>query len=165
MRLTRALGVLLLVVASIGAPETAVAQYPIPKPVPSAGPAADRATVALVMRAVNVQLAFWSAAASVSDSAEAWQIVTPSGPYWDRAHAWLTSTLRARLPRGESESPQHFIRITSAIVRGDSLIASFQLGSTYPDRHISPATVFRVRARWGEFGWGTPTTEATLYID
>lgn len=166
MRLAWRLRVLTFLLAA-AAPNAVGAQLRAPMPVPAPGLATDSASVVLVMRAVNERLASWAAVASVSDSAKAWVIQTPSGggPVWDRARGWLAATLRARAPQSERESPQHFIKITSAVVRGDSLVASFSLGSTYPDRGISPSTVYRVRAKWGQFGWGAPVVEATLYVD
>lgn len=155
---------LLFAILCLATPLTASAQLPDSMPAP--GPAIDHASVVLVMRAVSERLAPWSALASVSDSATAWLVRTPSGgPYWERAREWLVATLHAREPRDPRESPQQFIRITSAVVRGDSLIATFSLGSTYPDQHRSPSTVYRVRAKWSQFAWGRPVIEPTMYLD
>lgn len=166
MRLARLIPVFAFV-SAVTVPARAAAQLPAAMTVPAPGPATDRASVMLVMRAVNERLAAWMASASVSDSASAWLIQTPSGggAVWGHAHAWLVATLRAREPESARESPQHFVKVTSAVVRGDSLEASFYLGSMFPDQHKSPATVYRVRAKWGPFGWGTPVVEVTAYLD
>lgn len=155
---------ILVTVLCVAAPFIASAQ--VPEPMPAPGPATDRASVVLVMRAVNERLAPWSAFASISDSASAWVIRTPGGgPYWERARKWLVTTLHAREPRDARESPRHFVEVTSAVVRGDSLIATFRLGTTFPDQGKSPSTVYRVRAKWSQFAWGRPVIEPTMYLD
>jgi hypothetical protein len=85
------------------------------------------------MQAILEKLAVESALASESDSAKAWDIEMPSagGKYWDHARAWLITSLHARPPKTPSESPRSLMFVRSAIVRGDSLIASFLVGSAH----------------------------------
>ena len=133
---------------------------------PPQGPASDSASIHLVLRAVLEKLAPWSATAALSTESAAWDVVTPmdGGPLWLRAHQWLEVLLRAR-PALPAESPLHFIRISEALIRGDSLIAKFGIGSTWPDAHRSPSTFYEARAKWMGFGWSTTQIRPVLFID
>ena len=137
-----------------------------PRQTPPPGPASDSASVHLVLRAVLEKLAPWSATAALSAESAAWDVVTPTdgGPLWLRAHQWLEVLLRAR-PGLPAESPLHFIRISEAVIRGDSLIAKFGIGSSWPDAHRSPSTFYEVRAKWIGMGWSTPQTRPVLFVD
>lgn len=160
MRMLRTLTLYFAFLAFICVPHGVAGQSPSP------GPASDSMSVRVVLQAVLEKLAPYSAAVAVRADSQAWSIVTPpAGPVWERVHVWLVQLLHPRAFVAGSKSGIRLVQITSAIVRGDSLFSRFTIGTTFPEAHRSPSTVYELSAKWIGTGWSRPQVCAVLDVD